>query len=98
MRGYASICNLQATSPCPDIVSSLVLACKHCNLSKSDKDTFYWYGLERMEEIPKLVLSKYLKLVYDFHEQNGTLNDSDLNADGKLDVIDLAIFNTPKKA
>lgn len=77
----------------PDITSNLVLACRKCNSSKGDKDIFYWYGIERQEQIPKLVLSKYLKLVYDFHEKNGTLDDPDLNGDGKLDVMDLAIFN-----
>lgn len=85
----------------PDITSNLVLACRKCNSSKGDKDIFYWYGIERQEQIPKLVISKYLKLVYDFHERNGTLDDPDLNGDGKLDVMDLAIFNAgaslPKK-
>ncbi|MDI6689688.1 MAG: HNH endonuclease [Actinomycetota bacterium] len=80
----------------PDITSNLVLACKSCNSSKGDKDIFYWYGIERMEEIPQLVLSKYLKLVYDFHEQKGILDDTDLNKDGKLDVMDLAIFKIEK--
>lgn len=76
----------------PDITSNLVLACRKCNSSKRDKDIFYWYAIERQEEIPKLVLSKYLKLVYDFHEKNGTLDKDDLNQDGKLDIMDLAIF------
>ncbi|MGQ9498704.1 MAG: HNH endonuclease [Desulfotomaculales bacterium] len=76
----------------PDITSNLVLACRKCNSSKRDKDIFYWYAIERQEEIPKLVLSKYLKLVYDFHEKNGTLDRNDLNQDGKLDIMDLAIF------
>lgn len=76
----------------PDITSNLVLACRKCNSSKRDKDIFYWYAIERQEEIPKLVLSKYLKLVYDFHEKNGTLDRTDLNEDGKLDIMDLAIF------
>ena len=76
----------------PDIISNQVLACKSCNSSKGDKDIFYWYGIERKETVPKLVLSKYLKLVYDFHESRGTLDRTDINMDGKLDVMDLAIF------
>lgn len=76
----------------PDVISNQVLACKKCNSSKSDKDIFYWYGIERKEEVPKLVLSKYLKLVYDFHKKGKTLDKPDLNKDGKLDVMDLAIF------
>jgi hypothetical protein len=76
----------------PDIISNQVWACRSCNSSKGDKDVFYWYGLERKEEIPKEVLSKYLKIVFDFHEQKGTLDAADINQDGKLDVMDLSIF------
>ena len=63
----------------PDEGSNLVWACRSCNSSKGDKDIFYWYGLERMEEIPPMVLSKYLKMVYDFHETRGTLDRTDIN-------------------
>jgi hypothetical protein len=43
-----------------------------------------------------LVRSKYLKLVYDFHEAMGTLDLPDINMDGGLDVLDLgAIFHVP---
>jgi len=77
----------------PDMISNQVLACKKCNSSKSDKDIFEWYGLDKKDEIPRLVMGKYLKLVYDFHEQNGTLDRADLNKDGKLNVLDLGIFN-----
>jgi Pyruvate/2-oxoacid:ferredoxin oxidoreductase delta subunit len=76
----------------PDIISNQVYACRSCNSSKGSKDIFYWYGIERKEEIPPMVISKYLKLVYDFHEQRGTLDLADINLDGKLDVMDLSIF------
>lgn len=76
----------------PDIISNQVLACRSCNSSKRDKDIFYWFGLERKEQIPSVVLSKYLKLVFDFHEFQGTLDRTDINMDGKLDVMDLSIF------
>lgn len=76
----------------PDIISNQVYACRSCNSSKGDKDIFYWYGIERKEAIPKAVLSKYLKLVFDYHEAMGTLDRTDINMDGKLDVMDLAIF------
>jgi len=81
----------------PDEGSNLVWACRSCNSSKGDKDIFYWYGLERMEEIPPMVLSKYLKMVYDFHEKRGTLDMMDINHDGKLDVMDLSIFQQQKR-
>lgn len=76
----------------PNIFSNQVRSCQSCNSSKSDKDIFYWYGIDRKEEVPSLVLSKYLKLVHDYHEQSRSLDRSDLNKDGKLDVMDLAVF------
>jgi len=76
----------------PDIPANWVLACRSCNSSKQDKDIFYWYGLERKEEVPSFVLSRYLKLVYDYHDHLRNLDRADLNKDGKLDVMDLAIF------
>lgn len=77
----------------PDIISNQVFACKKCNTQKSNKDIFEWYEKERKEEIPRLVKGKYLKLVYEFHKNMGTLDRADMNKDGKLDVMDLNIFN-----
>lgn len=77
----------------PNIISNQVVACKSCNSSKGNKDIFEWY-VGRHEEIPALVKGKYLKLVFDFHETMGTLDLSDINMDGGLDVLDLgAIFH-----
>jgi hypothetical protein len=79
----------------PNIISNQIVACRSCNSSKGDKDIFEWYA-GRQEEIPALVKSKYLKLVYDFHEAMGTLDLADVNMDGNLDVMDLgAIFRVP---
>lgn len=49
----------------PDTMDNMVLACQKCNLEKGDKDPFEWYGLERKYEIPRIVLGKYLKLIYE---------------------------------
>ena len=77
----------------PDTIDNMVQAYKECNLKKGAKGPFEWYGLERRYEIPRIVLGKYLKLVFDYHSIAGTLDSSDINADGKLDVYDLcAIF------
>jgi len=77
-----------------DIQNNLVLACKSCNSSKGERDVFDWYYNARHEkEIPKMVWSKYLKLVYEFHQLNRTLDKTDLNHDGQLNILDLgAIF------
>jgi hypothetical protein len=72
-----------------------VCACRSCNSSKGDKDVFEWYGnQERIEEIPKLALSKFLKLAYDIHETQGTLDLTDPNMDGVLDIYDLGVVIT----
>ncbi|MGI0022865.1 MAG: hypothetical protein ACRD9Q_08405, partial [Nitrososphaeraceae archaeon] len=60
-------------------------------LSKSDKDLYEWYGKEKRYEIPRLVLGKYLKIIYEEHEKKGTLESGDINGDGVLDVLDLGV-------
>lgn len=75
----------------PDSIHNKVWVCKKCNLEKGNKDIFEWY--KDRDNIPRLVKAKYLKLVYEFHEGMGTLDKADMNKDGKLDVMDLNIFN-----
>ncbi len=64
----------------PDIGDNAVTACKSCNSSKGDKGIYEWYGLERRNELPRIVEGKYLKLLYALHEKEGTLdiNNKDL--------------------
>jgi hypothetical protein len=77
-------------------IHNIVCACKKCNSSKNDRDLFEWYGRENKNKIPRLVLGKYLKLVYLCHECRGTLESADLDNDGELNVLDLgAIFKEP---
>lgn len=79
----------------PDIIDNQVQACQKCNLSKSDKDLFEWVGKEKRYDVPRLVLGKYLKIAYEMHEKNGTLDSEDVNKDGILDVYDLgSIFKS----
>lgn len=74
-------------------VHNIVTSCKKCNSSKGDKDLIEWYGLERRYEIPRIVMGKYLKMIYICHECKGTLDKGDINKDGILNVLDLgAIF------
>ena len=77
-----------------DSPDNCVCACRQCNASKSDRDVFQWYGPERLDEIPKLVLSKFLKLAYELHETQGTLDLNDPNMDGVLDIYDLGVVIT----
>jgi hypothetical protein len=77
-----------------DSSDNCVCACRQCNSSKSDRDVFEWYGPERSGEIPKLVLSKFLKLAYRLHETQGTLDLKDPNMDGVLGIHDLGTVIT----
>ncbi len=77
-----------------DSSDNCVCACKTCNSSKGSRDVFEWYGPERVTEIPKLVLSKFLKLSYRLHETQGTLDLQDPNMDGLLDIYDLGVVIT----
>jgi hypothetical protein len=76
----------------PDTAENHVLACRRCNSSKGSKGIYEWYGIDRKDEISRLIAGKYLKLLYEIHENRGTLSSTDLNGDGKLDVLDLEIF------
>lgn len=75
-----------------DTADNHVLACRACNSSKGAKGIYQWYGLKRKDELPRIIAGKYLKLLYEIHERNGTLDATDLNGDGKLNVLDLEVF------
>lgn len=73
----------------PNTAENGVWACRSCNSSKGSRGIYEWYGLNKKDELPRLIAGKYLKLLYDIHEARGTLDASDLNGDGVLDVRDL---------
>lgn len=75
-----------------DIIDNQVLACKKCNSSKGKKGIYEWYSLDRKDELPRLIEGKYLKMLYELHKKNGTLQARDLNGDGVLNVLDLEVF------
>lgn len=56
-----------------DSPDNAVLACPSCNASKGDRGVFEWLGLEKKDEIHRLVAGKYLKQLYALHEKAGTL-------------------------
>jgi hypothetical protein len=59
-----------------DIGDNAVTVCRSCNSSKGDKGVYEWFGLERRNELPRIVEGKYLKLLYISHERAGTLDIS----------------------
>ena len=75
-------------------IDNCVWACRKCNSSKGGKDVFEWFGGERRDEIPKIVLSKFLKISYKLHETQETLELTDPNMDGVLDIYDLGTVIT----
>jgi hypothetical protein len=77
-----------------DSRDNCVDACKSCNASKGNHDIFEWYGIERQNDVPDLVMSKFLKLVYELHETQGTLDMKDPNLDGVLNIYDLGVVIT----
>lgn len=77
-----------------DTSDNCVCACKTCNSGKGDRDIFEWYRPERLDDIPKLAFSKFLKLAYRVHEMQGTLDLKDPNMDGILDIYDLGVVIT----
>ena len=70
-------------------IHNIVKACNSCNSSKSDKDLIEWWGIEKRYELPRIVMGKYLKMIYICHECRRTLDKGDLNFDGKLNLLDL---------
>jgi hypothetical protein len=71
----------------PDTIDNMAQACQKCNLSKSDKDLYEWYGKERQYDISRLPLGKYLKIVYETFEKKGMLDSEEMSNEGKLDVF-----------
>jgi hypothetical protein len=59
-----------------DSADNLVLSCRQCNSSRNDKGVFEWLGLEKKDNLHRLVAGKYLKELYDLHHEKGTLNVS----------------------
>lgn len=73
----------------PDTAENHVLACTKCNSSKGSKGLYEWYGVNRKDELPRIVAGKYLKMLYEIHERNNTLDTPPSSSKGKLDVLDL---------
>jgi len=59
----------------PDSSDNAVIACKKCNSSKSDRGVYEWFRLDRRYEVPRIVEGKYLKLLYQLHDANATLDE-----------------------
>jgi hypothetical protein len=65
-----------------DSADNLVNACKSCNSSRGDKGIFEWLGLEKKDNLHRLVAGKYLKELLRVHEERGTLDVSKKDISG----------------
>ena len=57
-----------------DESDNLVLSCRACNISRANKGVFEWLGLEKKDNLHRLIAGKYLKLLLDIHEKTNTLD------------------------
>lgn len=57
----------------PDTIDNLVRACPPCNQRKGARDPLEWYG-ENRSHIPRLVMGKLLKILFEAHASAGTLD------------------------
>lgn len=59
-----------------DSADNVVLSCASCNISRQDKGIFEWLGLKEKDNIPRLVAGKYLKELFELHQEKNTLDIS----------------------
>lgn len=63
----------------PDISDNAVMVCQSCNSQKGSKRPYEWfydeYDFDKAKyDMPRIVEGKYLKLLHELHEENGTLD------------------------
>jgi hypothetical protein len=58
----------------PDRIDNMVRACASCNLAKGARDPYQWYLNTGKESVPRLVLGKFLKIVFDEYAISGVLD------------------------
>jgi len=58
----------------PDNIDNMVRACAPCNLTKGARDPYQWYGGSKVDAIPRVVLGKFLKIVFDKYAEYGLLD------------------------
>jgi HNH endonuclease len=61
----------------PDNIDNMVRACAPCNLTKGARDPYQWYIGKKTEAIPRLVLGKFLKVVFEKYAALNLLDSTD---------------------
>lgn len=79
----------------PDTIDNLVRACSRCNQEKGARDPLRWYA-DRRAEVPRLVMGKLLKLLFEAHEANGTLDAREFPVGAGLETVRLVEVFLPQ--
>ncbi|WBY02787.1 HNH endonuclease [Ramlibacter tataouinensis] len=61
----------------PDTIDNLVRACRRCNASKGARDPYQWLLERPGSEVPRIVLGKLLKLLFEAYDRRGLLDSTD---------------------
>jgi hypothetical protein len=78
----------------PDSIDNMVRACARCNSSKGTRDPYQWYIEENKGEIPRIVMGKFLKLVFDEYARFNLLDSAEFMKFRRIERISLSsIFN-----
>jgi hypothetical protein len=68
----------------PDTIDNLVRACRPCNATKGARDPYQWLLDEPGREVPRLVLGKLLKLLFEAHEKRDLLDSPEYMRDNDV--------------
>ena len=72
----------------PDTFDNMVRACGPCNQSKGPRDPYQW--LLDKKPIPRLVLGKFLKVVFEEYERHQLLDSIDFMQNHRIERISLS--------
>jgi hypothetical protein len=68
----------------PDTTDNVIRVCKSCNSSKGSERLYEWYTEENRDKIPRIAEGKYLKLLYEIHKKNNSLDNEKMCEDCDL--------------
>ncbi|NPD90263.1 MAG: HNH endonuclease [Asgard group archaeon] len=71
---------LSSVTELSDNRENYIMLCKNCNSAKGDKGLYQWYGFENLEDIPRNMEGKYLKLLYELHQKRETLSEENISS------------------
>jgi hypothetical protein len=80
----------------PDSIDNIVRACPSCNLEKGARDPYQWYLGNKPNPIPRIVLGKFLKVVFEEYDRLGLLDSSEHMESKAIARVTLSsIFSLP---